>query len=137
MPFQFEDFVLDPERRELSRAGTPVAVEPQVFDLINYLICNRDHVVTRDNLLDAVWNGRIVSESTLTSRIAAARRALNDSGEEQRLIRTVARRGLRFVGTVDAPGATVPSAASAIEETGDAKRLALPCLLYTSPSPRD
>jgi TolB-like protein/Tfp pilus assembly protein PilF len=126
LPFQFEDFVLDPDRRELWRAGTPIAVEPQVFDLINYLICNRDHVVTRDNLLDAVWNGRIVSESTLTSRIAAARRALNDSGEEQRLIRTVARRGLRFVGTLEAPTATVPSAASAIEETGDAKRLALP-----------
>lgn len=126
MPFQFEDFVLDPDRRELSRAGTPVAVEPQVFDLINYLICNRDHVVTRDNLLEAVWNGRIVSESTLTSRIAAARRALNDSGEEQRLIRTVARRGLRFVGTVEAGNAAAPSASSAIEETGDARRSTLP-----------
>ena len=130
MPFQFEDFVLDPERRELWRAGAPVAVEPQVFDLINYLICNRDHVVTRDNLLDAVWNGRIVSESTLTSRIAAARRALNDSGEEQRLIRTVARRGLRFVGTVEAATAAAPSAAPsampATEETGDARRSVLP-----------
>ena len=100
MPFQFEDFVLDPDRRELRRAGALVAVEPQVFDLIHHLILNRDRVVTRDDLLDAVWNGRVVSESTLASRINAARRALNDSGEEQRLIRTVARKGVRFVGKV-------------------------------------
>jgi DNA-binding winged helix-turn-helix (wHTH) protein len=101
LTFQFEDFVLDPDRRELRRAGTLVAVEPQVFDLINYLVCNRDRVVTRDNLLDAIWNGRVVSESTLASRINAARRALNDSGGEQRLIRTVARKGVRFVGRVE------------------------------------
>ena len=67
---------------------------------IDYLVANRERVVTKDDLLDAVWNGRIVSESTLTSRINAARRALSDSGEEQRLIRTVARKGFRFVGTV-------------------------------------
>jgi TolB-like protein/cytochrome c-type biogenesis protein CcmH/NrfG len=131
LPFQFEDFVLDPDRRELRRAGILVAVEPQVFDLIDYLIRNRDHVVTRDNLLDAVWNGRVVSESTLASRINAARRALNDSGDEQRLIRTVARKGLRFVGAVEGAKrpdevAASPSVASAIEEASDAKRLALP-----------
>jgi ubiquinone/menaquinone biosynthesis C-methylase UbiE/DNA-binding winged helix-turn-helix (wHTH) protein len=79
LPFQFEDFVLDPDRRELRRAGKPVAVEPQVFDLINYLIRNREHVVTRGDLLDAVWNGRIVSESTLATRINAARRALSSA----------------------------------------------------------
>jgi DNA-binding winged helix-turn-helix (wHTH) protein len=98
--FQFEDFVLDPSRRELRRADALVAVEPQVFDLIEYLIKHRDRVVTRDDLLDAVWNGRVVSESTLSSRINAARRAINDSGDAQRLIRTVARKGLRFVGEV-------------------------------------
>ena len=87
MSFHFEDFVLDPDRRELQRAGTPVAVAPQVFDLIAYLVREREHVVTKDDLLDTIWNGRIVSESTLTSRINAARRALGDSGEEQRLIR--------------------------------------------------
>jgi len=96
--------VLDPDRRELSRAGQPVALEPQVFDLIGYLVRHRDRVVTRDDLLDAIWNGRVVSESTLTSRINAARRALNDSGEEQRLIRTIARKGLRFVGAVEGAG---------------------------------
>jgi TolB-like protein/cytochrome c-type biogenesis protein CcmH/NrfG len=100
LPFRFEDFVLDPERRELRRADALIAVEPQVFDLIDYLVRNRERVVTRDDLLDAVWNGRVVSESTLASRINAARRALNDTGEEQRLIRTVARKGVRFVGTV-------------------------------------
>ena len=100
MPFQFEDFVLDPERRELRRAGALVAVEPQVFDIVNYLVRHRERVVTKDELLDAVWNGRVVSESTLTSRINAARRAVGDSGDEQRLIRTVARKGLRFVGDV-------------------------------------
>jgi TolB-like protein len=100
LPFRFEDFVLDPDRRELSRAGAFVAVEPQVFDLIDYLVRSHERVVTKDDLLEAIWNGRVVSESTLTSRINAARRALNDSGDEQRLIRTVPRRGFRFVGFV-------------------------------------
>ena len=100
MGFRFEDFVLDPERRELRRAEALIALEPQVFDVLTYLVRNRDRVVTRDDLLDAIWNGRIVSESTLTSRINAARRAIGDSGEEQRLIRTVARKGVRFVAEV-------------------------------------
>ena len=115
MLFQFEDFVLDPERRELRRAGALVAVEPQVFDLIDYLVRNRERVVTKDDLLDAVWNGRVVSESTLTSRINAARRALSDSGDEQRLIRTVARKGLRFVGKVAMRSRWPPPSAPAIE----------------------
>ncbi len=108
MPFHFEEFVLDPDRRELRRAGDLVAVEPQVFELIQYLVRNRERVVSKDDMLDAVWNGRVVSESTLTSRINAARRALGDSGGEQRLIRTVARKGVRFVGEVrerDTPAA--------------------------------
>ena len=100
MTFQFENFLLDPERRELRHADALVALEPQVFDLLTYLVRHRERVVTRDNLLDAVWNGRVVSESTLTSRINAARRAVNDNGEEQRLIRTVARKGVRFIGEV-------------------------------------
>ncbi len=127
MPFRFEDFALDPHRRELRRSGTLVALEPQVFDLIDYLIRNRHRVVTRDNLLDAVWNGRVVSESTLASRINAARRALNDSGDEQRLIRTIVRRGVRFVGAVE--GAERPdgtSGSGALEPGDDASRLPLP-----------
>ncbi len=98
--FSFENYVLDPDRRELRRAGELVPVEPQVFDLILHLVRNRDRVATKDEVLDAVWNGRIVSESTLTSRVTAARRALKDTGAEQRLIRTVTRKGLRFVGEV-------------------------------------
>ena len=100
MRFHFGDCVLDADRRELRRAGGSVAVEPQVFDLLLHLVRNREHVVSKDELLDAVWNGRIVSESTLSSRINAARRAVGDGGAEQGLIRTLARRGFRFIGSV-------------------------------------
>ena len=100
MRLLFGDCALDPARRELSRGGEPVHIEPQVFDLLLHLIHNRDHVVSKDDLLSAVWRGRIVSESTLSTRINAARSAIGDSGERQQLIRTVARRGLRFVGEV-------------------------------------
>jgi DNA-binding winged helix-turn-helix (wHTH) protein/pimeloyl-ACP methyl ester carboxylesterase len=98
--FFFEDNVLDPGRRELRCKGALVAVEPQVFDLLLFLIQNRERVVSKDDLIAGVWDGRIVSDSTLTSRINAARRAIGDSGEQQRLIRTVARKGIRFVGAV-------------------------------------
>jgi DNA-binding winged helix-turn-helix (wHTH) protein len=90
--FHFENLVLDAGRRELLRDGAPVAVEPQVFDLVLYLVENRDRVVSKDDVLNAVWHGRIVSESTLTTRINAARKALGDSGEVQRLIRTLPRK---------------------------------------------
>ena len=81
-------------------APKPIAVEPQVFDLLVYLVDNRDRVVSKDDLIASVWCGRIVSDSTLTSRINAARRAIGDSGQEQKLIRTIARKGFRFVGDV-------------------------------------
>ena len=100
MPYQFEDFVLDPERRELVRGSEPIDTGPQVFDVLLHLVKNREHVVTKDNLIDVVWGGRIVSESTLTSHINAVRKALGDSGEEQRLIRTIPRKGYRFVSLV-------------------------------------
>ncbi|TXL70641.1 hypothetical protein FHP25_33865 [Vineibacter terrae] len=100
MRYAFEDYVLDPERRELTRGAEPVSIGPQVFDLLLYLVRNRGHVVSKDDLLDTVWSGRIVSESTLTSHINAARKAIGDSGQEQHLIRTVARKGFRFVGDV-------------------------------------
>jgi TolB-like protein len=98
--FVFEDYVLDLDRRELSRGSKPIATGPQVFDLLVYLVQNRAHVVSKDNVLDAVWGGRIVSESTLTSHVNAVRKAVGDSGGEQRLIRTIARKGFRFVGDV-------------------------------------
>ncbi len=100
MRYLFDDYALDPDRRELLRGKQPVPVEPQVFDLLLYLIRNRERVVSRDDLLATVWRGRIVSESALSTRINAARAALGDNGEEQRLIKTLARRGLRFVGAV-------------------------------------
>jgi DNA-binding winged helix-turn-helix (wHTH) protein/pimeloyl-ACP methyl ester carboxylesterase len=100
MRFVFGPYVLDTGRRELSRRGEAVHMEPQVFDLLLHLIEHRDRVVSKDDLLAAVWNGRIVSESTLSNRINAARQAIGDSGEKQEFIKTIARRGLRFVGDV-------------------------------------
>jgi TolB-like protein/tetratricopeptide (TPR) repeat protein len=100
MQFRFGDYMLDVARRELRHADEPIGIEPQVFDLLAYLIQNRDRVVTKDDLLGSVWGGRIVSESTLTSRINAARRAIGDTGSTQRFIRTSARKGIRFVAEV-------------------------------------
>ena len=100
MTLSFGDYEIDVERRELRRAKTPVHVEPQVFDLLVYLVQNRDRVVSKDDLIASVWGGRSVSDSTLTSRINAARNAVGDSGAEKKLIRTIARKGLRFVGEV-------------------------------------
>ncbi len=96
----FRDHLLDTDRRELSREQVPVAVEPQVFDLVVHLMENRNRVVSKDELIDKIWHGRSVSESTLTSRINAARKAVGDSGASQALIRTIARKGFRFVGAV-------------------------------------
>lgn len=100
MQFIFSDCVLDPERRELTRASKAVGVGPQVFDLLLFLVRNRDHVVSKDDMIEAVWGGRIVSESTLTSHINAVRKAIGDSGDDQLLVRTVPRKGFRFVGDV-------------------------------------
>jgi adenylate cyclase len=98
--YSFEDFCLDTARRELRRGSARVSLQRQVFDVLEYLIRNRERVVSKDDLLAAVWNGRIVSESTLFTRINAARSAIGDSGEEQRLIRTTHGKGIRFVGAV-------------------------------------
>jgi TolB-like protein/Tfp pilus assembly protein PilF len=98
--FLFGEYVLDPDRRELRRGTEAIAVGPQVFDLLLYLVRSRERVVSKDELLDNVWGGRIVSESTLTSHINAVRRAVGDSGDEQRLVRTIARKGFRFVASV-------------------------------------
>src|SRR5262245_15876881 len=100
MPLAFGDCVLDPGRRELKRASGVVPVGPQVFDLLVFLVEHRARVVSKDDLLESVWGGRIVSESTITSHINAARTAIGDSGHEQKLIRTVARKGFHFVGEV-------------------------------------
>jgi TolB-like protein len=98
--YQFDEFVLDSARRELRKSGELIAVEPQVFDLLEFLITNRERVVSNDDLIEAVWDGRIVSETTVATRINAVRRAIGDSGERQKFIRTVARKGYRFVAEV-------------------------------------
>ncbi len=116
MQYLFENYALDPDRRELTRHAGAVAIGPKVFDLLLHLIQNREHVVSKDSLLEAVWSGRIVSESTLTSHINAVRKAVGDSGEDQRLIRTVARKGFRFVGEVrEATDDRAPPAVGAVK----------------------
>ena len=100
MLLAFGDHRLDIERRELRRGAQRIEVEPKVFDLLVFLVRNRGRVVSKDDLLEAVWDGRIVSEFALTTRINAARRALGDDGASQRLIRTFNRKGVRFIGEV-------------------------------------
>ncbi|WP_291295774.1 winged helix-turn-helix domain-containing protein [Elioraea sp.] len=100
MRLAFSSCELDLDRQELCRAGAPVHVEPQVFDLIAHLVRHRDRVVSKDELIDTIWGGRIISEAALSSRINAARRAVGDTGEDQAVIRTVHKRGFRFVADV-------------------------------------
>ncbi len=110
MQFAFDDYILDSGRRELSRNSERIALEPQVFDLLLYLVQNRERVVTKDDLITAVWKGRIVSDSTLTTRINAARKAVGDNGGRQALIKTYPRRGVRFVGDVRVDGPAAETA---------------------------
>ena len=125
MRFLFGDQLLDTARRELSRGGEQIALEPQVFDLLVYLLQNRERVVSKDDLLESVWGGRIVSEATLDSRIAAARRVVGDCGAAQTLIRTFARKGVRFVGEVREEGKPAAPAPEIAVEPGRPE-LALP-----------
>jgi TolB-like protein/tetratricopeptide (TPR) repeat protein len=98
--YVFEEYCLDTNRRELRRGDYLVPIEPQVFDLLEQLVGNNDRLVTKDDLIASVWQGRIVSESALTTRLNAARTAIGDNGKQQRLIKTVPRKGFRFVGKV-------------------------------------
>ena len=118
MTFLFGDMVLDSERRELRSGSALIPIEPQVFDILDFLIRNRDRVVSKDDLLTAIWGGRLVSDSAIAARINAARRALGDSGEQQHWIRTIARKGFRFVGDVseDVGSRSLTSGAKAPEQ---------------------
>ena len=123
MLYFFENFVLDPARRELRCGNALIAVQPQVFDLLEYLITNRDRVVSKDDILEAVWGGRTVSEFALTTRINATRAAVGDDGDQQRLIRTIPRKGIRFVGIVqEGPSSPHEAAAAAPVQMETAER---------------
>ncbi|TDU32605.1 TolB-like protein [Panacagrimonas perspica] len=116
MPLVFNDCVLDLDRRELARASQVVATPPQVFDLLVYLVQSRERVVSRDDLMQVIWAGRIVSESTLDSHINAVRKAVGDSGQAQQVIRTVARKGFRFVAEVSDTGSSTGVVEAAVVE---------------------
>jgi len=128
VPFRFENYCLDANRRELKRGSELIPVGPKVFDLLLFLVQNREQVVTRDELLQALWDGRIVSESTLTSHVNAARTAIGDTGKEQRLIRTISRKGVRFIGKIEEQElpASIPIAATDIAGEILTAALALP-----------
>jgi TolB-like protein len=138
--FVFGDHVLDVDRRELRRGDELLATEPQVFDLLVYLVRNRDRVISKDDLIANVWSGRIVSESTLTGHVHAARKAVGDSGEAQRLIRTLPRKGFRFVGDVQEvrqramPVGDLPSAPPpvSVSQPPAAPRLSIVVLPFTN-----
>jgi TolB-like protein len=98
--YLFAEYAFDTDRRELRRGRELVSVAPQVFDLLDFLIRNRERVVSKDDLINAIWNGRSVSDAALTTRLNVARSVIGDSGEEQRLIKTLPRKGFRFVGPV-------------------------------------
>jgi TolB-like protein len=98
--YLFEEYALDTDRRELRRGSALVSIAPQVFDLLDYLIRNREHVVSKDDLIETIWSGRSVSDAALTTRLNVARNAIGDSGDEQRLIKTLPRKGFRFIGPV-------------------------------------
>jgi TolB-like protein/DNA-binding winged helix-turn-helix (wHTH) protein len=98
--YRFAQFEIDPSRHELLRVGVSVHIEPQVFDLMVHLVRNRDRIVSKDELIETIWNGRVISEAALSSRINGARRALGDNGNDQNFIKTLHKRGFRFVANV-------------------------------------
>ena len=125
--FAFDGCELDAQRLELRRDGQAVAVEPQVFDVLVHLLRHRDRVVSKEELLDEVWGDRFVSESALTSRIKAARRAIGDDGTSQRIIRTLHGRGYRFVADVEelAPSGRIAQRATSAHEQRPQQRVEL------------
>ena len=105
LKYRFADFEIDLGQQELRRLGEALHIEPQVFDLVVHLVRNHDRIVSKDELIEKIWNGRIISEAALSSRINGARRALGDNGNDQVFIRTLHKRGFRFVGDVQAVNA--------------------------------
>jgi TolB-like protein/Tfp pilus assembly protein PilF len=115
--YRFEDFELDPARFELRKGSEPVPIEPQVLSLLLLLASNPDRLISKDEIVEKIWNGRFISDSAISARIKSARQALGDDGKQQRLLRTVHGRGLRFVGQVEF--VRPPPSALALETTAD------------------
>jgi adenylate cyclase len=124
--YYFEDCLLDTDRRELRRQDRLVSVAPQVFDLLAYLIANRERALTKDELIEAIWQGRIVSDAALTTRLNVVRGAIGDSGEEQRLIKTLPRKGFRFIGGVREEQASAVSGSDFLSDASGRPALTLP-----------
>jgi len=129
--YAFDGMRLDVDRYELTRDGAVVSMEPQVFEVLAYLIQHGDRVVSKEELMDNVWGGRFVSETAVTSRIKQARRAIGDDGQAQRLIKTVHGRGYRFVADV-ATSTTADTDASASSGTESPHAFDLPPVLYAA-----
>ncbi len=119
MGFRFDEFEIDLGQQELRRSGQVVRIEPQVFELLVYLVRNSNRVVTKEELIESVWRGRAISEAALSSCVSAARRAIGDTGKDQRRIRTASKRGFRFVGTIDdaMPPQTLLADIAAVQES--------------------
>jgi TolB-like protein len=124
--YLFEDYVLDACRRELRQGDRLLAVEPKVFDFLAYIVANRDRVIGKDELIAAIWAGRIISESALTSCINSARNTLADSGKAQRLIKTLPRKGIRFVGAVKEKSNAIVPATQELAAPSDKSHPSLP-----------
>ena len=112
MGWTFGEFHLDPDRFELARCGKAVPVEPQVLTLLIHLVRNRNRMVTKDEIVEAVWKGQAISDASISSRMRSARKAVCDDGARQDVIRTVHGLGFRFVGevAVTTPGRTAVDA---------------------------
>lgn len=134
MRYQFGEFTLDTDRFELSRSGSPVRSEPQVIELLVLLVENRERLVTKQEINDTVWRGRVVSEAALSSRIKTARQLLDDDGRAQRFIRTVHKKGFRFVGELAPEGAGMPGHRSGEPAAGPARPEATAAALTVGPA---
>ena len=120
MLYTFQSFELDTDQLEFRAADKVCPLEPQVFDVLRHLVANSDRVISRDELIEVIWSGRAISDATVSSRINAARTALGDNGKRQALIRTVPRRGFRFLGnvTITARTKVTDAVAAGAHDTG-------------------
>src|SRR5580693_3075345 len=109
--------MIDTDRREVTGPGGAIHVEPQVFDLLVHFVQNTNRVISKDELIEQIWSGRVISDAALNSRINSARRAIGDSGKRQASIRTIRRRGFLFaINVTTRPGEQSSSATESTEK---------------------